>query len=132
MVDPMEMLIDKITKTIDKLRNWISKEDRDNLEFDLNDFNINISWLEYDYDCNVLKLDKEKDTEYKSVKEEIKTDAGIKRYLDSKFLDKQQVLEKVDAELKRYKKLHAGFVRLAEHIKSNVIQEQADMKRNWF
>jgi len=54
-----------------------------------------------------LKLEKEIDEEYQKEKDNIKTDAAMKRYLESKFLDKQQRLDKVEAEIKRYKKLHA-------------------------
>lgn len=132
MTDPIEELIKKITNTIDRLKNWISDSDRDELEFDINDFNINISWMEYDYDCRVLRLDKKKDEEYQKEKENIKTDAAMKRYLESKFIEDQQKLDKTSSEIKRYKRLHSWFIRIAEHIKSNVIKEQADMKRNWF
>lgn len=132
MIDPIEELIKKITNTIDRLKNWINDNDRDELEFDINDFNINISWYEYNYDCRILDLDKEKDIEYQKEKENIKTDAWMKRHLDSKFLDTQLKLDKISSEIKRYKRLHSWFIRIAEHIKSNVIKEQADMKRNWF
>jgi len=132
MQDPMEMLIDKIKETIWKLRNWINDIDRDNLEFDINDFNINIWWLEYDCDCRCIDLDFYKDEEYNKEKANIKTDAAMKRYLDSKFIKETNAINKTEANIKRYKRLHSWFIRIAEHIKSNVIKEQADMKRNWF
>lgn len=132
MTDPMEDLINQIVATIGKLKNGIKKEDRDSLEFDLNDFNINISGMEYDRDYGTIHLQKMKDEEYQAVKESIKTDAAIKRHLESRFIWEQLELDTTEAQLKRYKRLHAGFIRMAEHVKSNVIQEATDIKRMWF
>lgn len=132
MTDPMEDLINKIKDTIRKLRNWINDKDRDDLEFDINDLNVNIWWMEYDCDCRCIDLDFERDKEYNREKNNIKTDAAIKRHLDSKFIEKANSIKKIEAHLKRYKRLHSWFIRIAEHIKSNIIKEQADMKRNWF
>jgi len=131
-MDMMTTFIEWIKTTISKLRNWVSKEDRDKLEFDICDLNIQISGAEYDYDIWVIKLDKVKDDEYNLVKAEIKTDAGIKRHLDSKFITEQQILDMSEAEIKKQKRLHSWFIRIAEHIKSNQIQEMSDKNRNGF
>jgi hypothetical protein len=107
----------------------VSKEDRDSLEFDLNDFNICISGMEYDYDCRCIDLEKKKDEEYQKVKDSIKTEATLKRHLESMFLSSQLFLNKAKAQLKRYKALYKGFSKSAEHIKSNSIEEMASKKR---
>lgn len=132
MVDPMEALIEKIKNTIKKLRNWINDEDRDDLEFDINDLNINIWWMEYDCDCKCIDLDFNKDEEYNIEKNNIKTDAAMKRHLDSKFIKEINYIKETESQIKRYKRLHSWFIRIAEHMKSNVIKEMADKNRNWF
>jgi hypothetical protein len=54
----------------------------------------------------------------------------MKRFLDGCFIKEQQELDYEEASIDKYKRLHSGFIRIAEHIKSNVIQEMADIKRN--
>lgn len=132
MTDPINDLVSQIETTIWKLRNGTSKQDRDDLEFDLNDLNISISWMEYDRDCSSITLWKDRDKEYQDTKAEIKTDAAMKRHLESKFLERQSVLDTTEATLKKLKRLHQGFIRVAEHIKWGVIQENVDKKRNDF
>lgn len=127
----MTKLIEKIKTTLSKLRNWISKEDRDNLEFDLNDLNINISWLEYDYDINYIKHNQEVNRKFMENRDKTKSDAACNKLIENVMADEIATLEKTEALIKMYKRLHQGFIRMAEHIKSSVIQEQADMKRNW-
>lgn len=129
ITDPIEDLIKKIELSIKNLRIWISKEDRDNLEFDLNDFNICISGMEYDYDCQVIALDKKIDDEYKLKKDEITVDAVMNKYLKSKFMEEQSYLNKTKATLRRYKNLHKWFIKTAKHIESNQIQANVDAKR---
>jgi len=129
IADAMESLILKIESSIDKLRNRVSKEDRDNLEFDLNDLNICISGMEYDYDCNVIALDKLIDEEYKAKVNEITVDAVMNKYLKSKFIDHQLTLNKNKATLKRWKNLYKWFIKTAKHIESNQIQANVDAKR---
>jgi hypothetical protein len=62
--------------------------------------------MEYDYDCKYLDLIKSKDDEYKKEKENIKTDAAMKRHLDSNFIDDQLLLDRTEASLKKFKRLH--------------------------
>jgi len=130
--DPMENLIKRIESNINKLRNWVAKETRDELEFDLNDFNINISGYEYNYDQRCIDLDRKIDNEYKNKVNEIKVDAVMNKYLKSTFAYEQQSLNISKATLKRRKNLNKWYIKTAKHIADNQIQANVDAKRNGF
>ena len=130
--DPMENLIARIELNIHKLRNWIDKEVRDELEFDLNDFNINISWYEYDYDQRCIDLDRKIDAEYQLQVDKITIDAKLTKHLKSMFAYEQQVLNQSKATLKRWKNLNKWYLKTAKHIESQQIQLNVDKKRMWY
>lgn len=127
--DPMENLITRIEHNIWKLKNWMNKEARDNVEFDLNDFNINISWMDYDYDHRCIDIEGKIDEEYKAKVNEITVDATLTKYLKSKFSYDQKMLNITKAGLKRWKSLYKWYIKIMKHIESNQIQANVDAKR---
>lgn len=127
--NPMENLITRIESNIHKLRNWIDKVVRDELEFDLNDFNICISGYEYDYDQKCIDLDRKINAEYELQVNVMTIDAKLTKHLKSMFAYEQQALNHSKSVLKRWKNLNKWYLKTAKHIESNQIQANVDAKR---
>ena len=128
----VESLETAISDTLEKLKSWNDKELKNSLEFFLNYLNIALATNEADIDDIDEELSLGINKRFIEIRPTFKSDSVCSATVKEAFHEDLHALAKERNTIKKYNRIHKGFIRLADHLTGRVIQENFDTKRSWY